>query len=128
MLRLIFIFLTNFVLNSAKLREIKLLNSLKLLEIPKLYIACLNQCKCGSLRNLQHSNGPMHSIEFELKCQNSQTLKDEISELKRSFFNFRGMFLALLATRKSKINALIDKFLSLALCFKYIFVHPNGYD
>jgi hypothetical protein len=32
--------------------------------------------------------------------------------LKRSFFDFRGMILALLATRKSKIRALIDKVLA----------------
>ncbi len=35
--------------------------------------------------------------------------------MEMSFIDFRGMILALLATRKSKINALIDTFLSLVI-------------
>jgi hypothetical protein len=38
------------------------------------------------------------------------------------------MILALLATRKSKIDALIDIFLSLISRLNVLFVHPNGYD
>ncbi len=36
--------------------------------------------------------------------------------------------MALLATRKSKISALIDKFLSLVSRLNVLFVHPNWHD
>jgi len=49
--------------------------------------------------------------EFVLKCQNNPKIGRPINKIlgmKRFFFDFRGMILVLLATRKSKFNALID--------------------
>ncbi len=45
---------------------------------------------CDASRKLQHCNGNVHSIELVFKCQKTEKLKtkNEISELKRFFFDF----------------------------------------
>ncbi len=68
----------------------------------------------------------MYSIELVFKCQKTEKLKtkNEILELKRFFFDFRGMIMALLAFDNQKYCTFIDIVLSLN---QYIFIDNKYY-
>ncbi len=73
-----------------------------------------NLHKCGASRNLQHCYRNVHFIEFVIKCQNvieTEWPKNRILGLKRPFFDFRGMYLALLVFENQEYCTLIDKVL-----------------
>ncbi len=54
--------------------------------------SCPNMHKCGTFKNLQHSNGNVHLTEFFLKCQNGRKLKTQKCKIGigKSFFDFSG--------------------------------------
>ncbi len=50
------------------------------------------------------------------------------SRLERLFFDFRGMYMALLVFDNQEYCTLIDKFLSLVSRLNVLFIRPNGFD